>query len=357
MLVLAMDAFGGRGGIAAVTRDVVQAMSASTKIERVHILPRRAPDELGKIPKRVCQSKPKLGRISYSVRGLVTAIQLQPSIIYCNHLYMAPLAAILSKIFRARLIIHLHGIEIWEQPTRARRKALEAADLLLCVSRDTRAKALNLADVHPERAVVLNNTVGREFTPGNRAAAREKFALTDELVLVTVGRLASSERYKGHERVIMALPKVIQGHRKLIYVIAGEGDDRSRLEGLATNAGVQEHVRFIGHLNPKDLPDFYRAADIFVMPSSGEGFGIVFLEAMASGTQVVGLAYGGAADLIGYEEFGQAPPDMSFERALVRAISRPAPDPIVLSNAVLSRFGQDNFIARAKALLETPFPA
>ena len=98
---------------------------------------------------------------------------------------------------------------------------------------------------------------------------------------MTVSRLASSEQYKGHDRVIRTLPRLLSQHPETIYLIVGDGDDRPRLESLAVECGVAEKVQFAGLVPPEELPDYFRLADVFVMPSTGEGFGIVFLEAMA----------------------------------------------------------------------------
>ena len=117
------------------------------------------------------------------------------------------------------------------------------------------------------------------------------------MVLLTVGRLAATERYKGQDHVIAALSQLqaIES-RDLIYLIAGEGDDRARLESLVAQHGVLDKVRFLGAIDNQALPDLYRAADLFVMPSTGEGFGISFVESMACGTPAFGLRDGGARD-------------------------------------------------------------
>ena len=132
---------------------------------------------------------------------------------FCGHLYMAPLAALIARFKGAKLIVQTHGIEAWPRPSRLRRAALEAADLVLCVSRYTRAAVLGWAAIAPERVLVLPNTVGEAFTPGDGSALRAKLGLEGKRVLLTVGRMDSRERYKGHDRVIAAIPELVaQGH-------------------------------------------------------------------------------------------------------------------------------------------------
>jgi phosphatidylinositol alpha-1,6-mannosyltransferase len=118
-------------------------------------------------------------------------------------------------------------------------------------------------------------------------------------VLLTVGRLASTERSKGHEPIFAILPALRARFPDLVYVIAGDGDDRERLEARARELGLgQEAVRFLGYVPDDELPDLYRLADLFVMPSATEGFGIVYLEAAACGLRVLGGAGDGSNDAI-----------------------------------------------------------
>lgn len=352
-LALVTDAYGGQGGIAQAARDTIAALAACDDISMVEILPRQAPDPVLGLPAKVSQATPYAGRIRFTVRSITRALSARPDIVFCNHLYMTPLAALVARLAGARLMVQLHGIEIWAEPTKLRRRALQAADLLICVSRDTRSRALTYCDLRPERAVVLNNTFDPRFTPGPRAAARAKFGLLDEFVLLIVGRLDARERYKGHDRVIAALPQLAAPDGRLIlFMIAGDGDDRLRLQADVDAAGVTENVRFLGKVMTKDLPDLYRAADLFVLPSTGEGFGIVFIEAMACGTPAIGLAVGGASDALGDGELGLATSEYLFEDALVSLIKQHTRDDTRLSAAVDYRFGPSQFAAYATALFK-----
>jgi phosphatidylinositol alpha-1,6-mannosyltransferase len=153
----------------------------------------------------------------------------------------------------------------------------------------------------------------------------------------------SRERYKGHDRVIAAIPDLVAKGHDICYAIAGEGDDRSRLEVLARNARVSERVRFLGAQELPGLIESYRAADLFVMPSTGEGFGVSFLEAVASGTQALGLDVAGARDALADGELGTVVAESELPATIARLLNRPKPDSRSLAAAVRARFGRKPF--------------
>jgi phosphatidylinositol alpha-1,6-mannosyltransferase len=349
-LALVGDAFGGRGGIAQYNRDFLSALANSGLVSSVSILPRRAPDPVV-LPPGISQAAPHLGRIAYIQSALCGTLGRPVQMVFCGHLYMAPLALLIARRHRAKLIVQMHGIEAWPRPGLLQQRAVEAADLILCVSRYTRARVIEWAAIAPERLLVLPNTVGEAFAPGDGSALREAWGLQDKLVLLTVGRMDAREGYKGHDRVIAVLPQLLAAGRDIVYVVVGEGDDRTRLQNLAAERGVAERVRFVGAIGEDVLVDAYRMADLFVMPSSGEGFGIAFLEAMACGTRTIGLAAGGAIDALADGEFGTMASEAELASMLARLLATPKPDPHALAAAVRSRFGDAAFFRQVSNIL------
>ena len=138
MLALVTDAFGGRGGIAQYNRDFLGALAGSGAVSSITVLPRLAPDPV-ETPTGITQDPPRRDRVRYAVAALRAALTKRPDLIFCGHLYMAPLCALIARLTRAKLIVQMHGIEAWPRPSRLQRAAVEAADLVLCVSRFTRA--------------------------------------------------------------------------------------------------------------------------------------------------------------------------------------------------------------------------
>ena len=144
---------------------------------------------------------------------------------------------------------------------------------MLCVSRYTRARVLSWAAIAPERVIVLPNTVGEAFTPGDGLGLRKKWGLEGKRVLLTVGRMDARERYKGHDRVIEALPQLVAAGHDVIYVVVGDGDDVGRLKATARRSRRCGPCALHGRGWCSRLwCSAYRMADLFVMPSTGEGF-------------------------------------------------------------------------------------
>ena len=233
---------------------------------------------------------------------------------------------------------------------------METAALVTSVSRYTRRRLLEWVGIDPARVKVLPNTVDPRFQPGPKPGyLLDRYAARGRKVLMTVSRLASSERYKGHDRVIRSVPRVLLEHPETIYIIVGDGDDRPRLEALAAEFGVAEKVRFAGRVAPEELPDHFRLADVLVMPSTGEGFGIVFLEAMASGIHVIGGNQDGSLDPLADGVLGRAvDPDNQEElaSAICTALSTA---PANVDRA--SRFNVQAFTEHLQALVWSNFIA
>jgi phosphatidylinositol alpha-1,6-mannosyltransferase len=112
-----------------------------------------------------------------------------------------------------------------------------------------------------------------------------------------VARMSAEERYKGHDTLLDMWPRVVKRHPDAMLVVAGDGDDRARLEARARELGVARAVKFVGAVSDKALTTLYEQCRFFVMPSRDEGFGLVFLEAMRAGKACIG-GTGAAGEII-----------------------------------------------------------
>jgi glycosyltransferase involved in cell wall biosynthesis len=151
--------------------------------------------------------------------------------------------------------------------------------------------------------------------------------------------------------VIEALPRLVKDMPRLAYVIAGEGRDRARLEAKARALGVAGHVVFAGYVPEADKPDLYRLADGFVLAGRGEGFGIVLLEAMASGVPVLGSTRDATREVLADGAAGLLVDPYDAE-ALPRAIAALLRRPKGVVPAEVQRYGAAAFTARAHAALD-----
>jgi phosphatidylinositol alpha-1,6-mannosyltransferase len=336
-LALVTDAWGASGGIGQFNRDFLGALAGMLHTEEVRVLVRSGS---GITPANIVQAPAHRSRGAFAAHGLATAARGGWDVVFCGHLFLLPAAVIAARLARAPLWLQLHGIEAWRAPPLARR-LVKRAQLVTSVSRFTRERFLAWAALEPERVKVLPNTVEDRFTV---TKPHEPHA---DRILLTVSRLSRAERYKGHDRVIEALALLSLRHPRLRYVIAGEGDDRPRLEALARLCGVAANVHFVGHVPDEALPSLYRSADVFVMPSTGEGFGIVFLQALASGVPVVAGAADGSRDPLRDGNEGTLLDDMQ-PAAVAAAIERALANP--RSGSGWHAFAPENFRAHVSSL-------
>src|SRR5207253_6172614 len=139
-----------------------------------------------------------------------------------------------------------------------------------------------------------------EMRPRNAALAA-RWGLDSARVLLTLGRIVAAERYKGFDEVIEVLPSLPSD---VVYLAAGSGSDLPRLVEKARALGVAERVVFTGHIDEREKTDVYNLADVYVMPSRGEGFGFVFLEALACGVPCIGSRHDGGREALRDGELG-----------------------------------------------------
>ena len=216
--------------------------------------------------------------------------------LFLGHVNLAPLGLLLRLIhWRTRYWVVAHGVEVWQPLPLHRSVALRRARGILAVSAYTAEQAAKHQRLDSRKVFVLPPALDPSFVPA--ASGHDEIPAGRE-VLLTVGRLISSEPGKGVDAVIRALPEVLKRVPDVHYVVIGEGDLKPRLQRLAQENAVQDRVLFAGQQKDENLRRYYSRADIYVMPSRQEGFGLVFLEAMACGKPVIAAGFGGAAEIV-----------------------------------------------------------
>lgn len=361
LLALVTDAFGGRGGIATFNRSLLGALASHPGVRAVDVVPRLIVDDLGDVPDGVAvDAKAAAGARAYVSHA--TAQSRRAEGIVCGHLHLVPLAAALAVTRRVPLVLVLHGIEAWEPPHGGLRglalsAGLRRVDAHVAVSGVTRRRFEAWASVDSRHGRVIPNTFEPgPFTPGPYPdGLARRYGLEGRRVVLTLGRLAGLERRKGFDVMLEALPALAARVPDVAYLIAGDGPDRPRLEAKARALGVADRVVFTGYVDEAEKPDHYRLADVFAMPSRGEGFGIVLLEAMACGVPVVASTADGSFEAVREGELGPAvdPADTNgVLEAVVDALDQPKRVP-----PGLDHFSHDRFVERWHQLIDDVFPA
>lgn len=250
------------------------------------------------------------------------------------HLNLAPVGFGIKKLFPSRkLIVIIHGIEAMEPITGIRKKVLELADEIWTVSEFTRSNLVSLQQVPTQKIVLFHNTIDPFF---HKPATFEKPSyLIDrfqikpgEKILLSLTRLNHREGYKGYDQVIRALPAVLKRYPNLRYFIAGKGDEQEieLVKNLVRELNLEDRVELLGFVKDDELTDHYLLSDLFVLPSKKEGFGIVFIEAMACGLPVVAGNKDGSVDALRQGELGTlVDPDSveSIAGGILESLNRP----------------------------------
>ena len=211
-----------------------------------------------------------------------------------------------ARLFKIPLVIYAHGEEIttWRQPVKfsVMKYVYRQADGVIANSEFTKQELLKIG-VPESRIINLSPGVDIQlFKPGLVTEdLKKKIGVGDSnKLLLSVGRLS---RRKGFDHVIKALSSLRKKGFDAHYALIGIGEDRPYLEQLAQDEDVVEEVHFLGHVSEEDLPRWYNAADLFVMPNreingDTEGFGMVFLEANACGKPAIAGMAGGTGGAV-----------------------------------------------------------
>ena len=219
-------------------------------------------------------------------------------IAYIGHPNFGVLALALRLVNpRLRYWVATYGTDVWEPLGPLTRLALRRAEGVIAISRHTLERLIEVQDLDPTKIVLLPPGLD----PGLVAAEpddRDAASTGEPGLVLTVCRLRSIEAGKGVDTVIRALPRVLQAAPQASFVVIGGGDQRASLEGLAEQMGVRSKVVFAGRVEDRELKSYYQKAEVFVLPSRQEGFGIVFLEAMAFAKPVIGGDVGGTPDIV-----------------------------------------------------------
>ena len=291
---------------------------------------------------------------AYASQLLSQGLLQSPTLVIATHVNFSVAAYWLKRLGGVPYWIVAHGLESWniERPTL--KKALAYADKIISVSDYTRDRLLKEQNLAPEQISLLPNT----FDEGNFAIADKpeyllkRYGLQpNQPIILTVGRLDQIDRYKGYDKILRALPKIRTYFPNIHYLLVGSGSDRSRVESLIQQLDLADCVTLTGFVPDSELTDHYNLCDVFAMPSKGEGFGIVYLEALACGKATLGGNQDGALDALCHGKLGAlVDPDDGSEisHTLIQILVGDYPNPILyqpekLRQQTIDTFGFNRF--------------
>lgn len=258
------------------------------------------------------------------------------SLVFCDHVNLASAIAIASKTRLTQLAVRLNGIEVFPPlPTLEGKIGLWGAAKLLSISDYTRKTVLkhlpHLNVVTCDLSLQPDVSIVENFLKSSHTlqAVNGHSCPLGEYVILHVGRMAASEQYKGQDTLIRAMPYILASYPQAQLVLVGRGDDRERLIALAQSqdAQTQQAIFFTGFVEQETLEALYANCYVFAMPSRGEGFGLVYIEAMRYGKPCIGSAVDAASTIIQHEKTGflvQDPSDpMECAGYLLRLLGSP----------------------------------
>ncbi len=301
ILYICTESYGGFGGVAVQSMDVLDALTALGFVDAIDIIPRIVRNEPGVLSSKVRLHRSAAQSFPTFLLTCLKSLRHSYDLVICNHINLIPIARALSFLKGASLMCILHGVEAWSAPKRfGTKRALRACDRLLSVSSHTKDRFLKWSNIDPMRVVTLPNT----FKPDTYGIAPkdinllERYKCAGDKLILTVGRLDALESQKGIDELLELLPELRTQVPNLKYMIIGDGDDQPRLEKKAYDLGLKDAVIFCGRVSESEKKRHYDLADVFSMVGRQEGFGIVFLEAMACGIPVIASLADGSQDAV-----------------------------------------------------------
>ncbi|WP_337884722.1 glycosyltransferase [Fischerella thermalis] len=292
--------------------------------------------------------------LHFAVNVIIASLINRPTLILCGHMNFAPVAFWIHRFLGIPYWILVYGIDAWEIKDPLKKKALYAAQKIASISEYTRDRLIHEQNLDPEKFSILPVT----FDPNRfQIAPKPKYLLeryglkSEQSIVLTVARLLATEQYKGYDTIIAALPEIKKVIHNVHYVLVGKGDDLPRIEELIAKLELQNCVTLTGFVPDEELCDHYNLCDVFAMPSKQEGFGIVYLEALACGKPTLAGNQDGATDALCRGELGVLidPEDtQAIAQALIQILQRTYPNPLlyqpeILRQKVIERFGFQSF--------------
>jgi len=316
VMLFTLHTFSTTGGLQKMTRTLAYSLQRTCKVNNWQFRLWSVYDSNRDLAPQYISEKNFRGFGTNKLKFLLSVLKTitWPDIIIISHINLSVIG-LLIKLANPKCKIWLiaHGIEVWRPLSPVKKLFLKKCDKVLCVSDFTRQEIIRWHDVNVNICDVLNNTVDPfmklpvNFNKPQHLLNKHQL-LSSHPIIFTLTRLASTEQYKGHEQVIKVIGKLKSRFPSIKYILAGQSDplEKIRILKLIEDNKVEKQVILTGFLDELELPDYFLLADLFVLPSKKEGFGIVFIEALACGLPVICGDSDGSIDAIRDGELGTA---------------------------------------------------
>jgi len=238
-----------------------------------------------------------IGTMIFWIKCLFLIKKINPDIVYCKTIQMGVPGFLFKKFYKKPYIVWCQGDDIyfpWPFKKYISRIVLNLADAVVAQTNNMKQE---LHKNYIKNIFVLPNGIDLEKFHGfSKWAVREEFKIPlDEKIIIFVGGLKS---IKGVAYLIEAFKTISQTFPKARLLLVGDGQERHNLEELVKKHSLQEKVHFLGQIENANIPKYMSLADIFVLPSLFEMFGVVNLEAMASGLPIVATRVYGVPEVV-----------------------------------------------------------
>jgi glycosyltransferase involved in cell wall biosynthesis len=307
VVFLSLKGFAGIGGIEKVNRLVMRVLTDLKEMRQIgDFRALSAYDET--CDTRYIPSAAFVGfggnRIAFSLAAVRAGISAD--VVILSHINLAPVVLAIKALRpRVKLLLIAHGIEIWPRQSAIKKALMMRCERMLAISHFTKNKVIEVNGIPASGVEVLHNSIDPFLKIPQRFEKPEhllrRYGLQfDDQILITVTRMSTFEKFKGYDRVIESVARLKFQFPRIKYLLAGKCDEaeRQRLTQMIQSLGLQNQVILTGFVKEEELTDHFLLGDIFVMPSKKEGFGIVFIEALACGMTVIAGNKDGSVDAI-----------------------------------------------------------
>lgn len=295
----------------------------------------------------------KKNRIKFFFHSLIYSMRGHKVIIgHLNFLPIVPFIKTLNPFLKVYLI--LYGIEGWRKLTLFEKFFVKYTDIFISISNFSKTKFIESNTfLKQKKFFILYPYINMNKKIDNS----EK--LPEGKIMLSVSRLAKTEKNKGIEKVIKVIPEILKEISDVYYIIAGDGDNRKNLEKLAKDLNIKDRVIFKGFLSEEKLNFYYKNCDLFILPSKKEGFGIVFLEALSFGKPVIAGNKDGSKEALLNGELGiLIDPDNleEIKYSIIKVLKKEADEKLFdknyLKSKVKENFGVEKFEKKLMSILK-----